>query len=192
MNTMLKNISAIARKACFTAIAVATLAASTQSASADVTIEFSPHSTDANLTKVVLKFDFNGMAPTGEKMNDIFSDDALPIVSSSDDGKDHARSFVMRGATPGESKKVVYLQTGGKVTKVEIFHKDFSVRGKNDLNSGFSWVVGDGFFAVDQTVVDKKTFEGSLYIRKPIAEIIHADALGKTITNGKVTIKSTK
>lgn len=190
MKTMLKNISAIARKACFTAIAVATLAASTQSASADVTIEFSKQ--DENMTKVVLKFDFNGMAPTGEKMNDIFSDDALPIVSSADDGKDHARSFVMRGTIPRESKKVVYLQTGGKATKVEIFNKDFSVRGKNDLNSGFSWVVGDGFFAVDQTVVDKKTFEGTLYIRKPLAEIIHADALGKTITNGKVTIKSIK
>ena len=190
MKTMLKNIAITASKACFSAIAVATLAVSTQSASADVKIEFSKQ--DENTTKVVLKFDFNGMAPTGQQMNDIFSNNALPIVSSSDDGKDRARSFVMRGAAPAESKKVVYLETGGKATKVEIFHKDFSVRGKNDLNSGFSWVVGDGFFAIDQTVVDKKAFEGTLYIRKPLAEVIHPDALGKTITNGKVTITSSK
>jgi len=188
---MLKNFSAISRKACFTAIAVATLAAGAQSASADVTIEFSQHPNDANLTKVVLKFDINGVAPTGEKMNaEAWTDERLPIVASVVD-KGHARAFWMKG-NPEGSKNVVYLGTGGKVTKVEIFHKDLVVRGKPDVGSGFSWVVGDGYFAIDQTVVDQKAIQGTFYIKKPLAEVIHPDALGKTITNGKVTITSTK
>lgn len=180
MKPMLKNILAIA---------LTTLAAGAPSASADVKIEFSKEASDANVTKVVFNFDFAGMAPTGQQMNDIFTNAALPIVSSAED-KGLAQSLVIRGGDPKQSRKVLYVQTGGKPTKVEIFHPDLSVRGNADLNTGFSWVVGDGYFAVDETLLNKKTFKGTFYIRKPLAEVIHPDALGKTITNGKVTISS--
>jgi hypothetical protein len=184
---MIKKITTVMALAAFT------LAAGMQSASADVTITFSKDPADPKQTKVTAEVNFAGMAPTGQTMNDIFSNDALPVVGASED-KDHARSLVIRGSDPAQSKKVVYINTGGKATKVEIFHKDLSVRGKKDLNTGFSWVVGDGFMAIDETLLkavgtNPATF--TFTIMKPIAEVIAPEALGKTITNGKVIITST-